>query len=276
MNKNFNELQVEIGKTARNDFVSSKQHELLPKQIAYACKTGIDTAIAFWASLNFSRKGPCKVLIVGEGDSYPAAIVAKHKLQKVLESPFIEVMTPHYAIRKLALCLYSFKLVAHPPVYDMVIAISYSGKSPEILEVYNYCTSAKIPFRLITCGEYQEVSSNYPDCGKENIFCFPHNDDAEEGLLSMAATLVPLFPFIAHPNAFDVTTQTSYMFNLANAKMFVDNLDTSQIANSLRRSPIVHIFYDSFTEATAVDLDNKFTKSGIASVVMHEKKDFSH
>lgn len=38
----------------------------------------------------------------------------------------------------------------------------------------------------------------------------------------------------------------------------------------------IHVFYEWDTLPTATDIESKFTESGIANVVLHEKKNFSH
>lgn len=63
---------------------------------------------------------------------------------------------------------------------------------------------------------------------------------------------------------------------LVAGEKFVSDLNISNIAKAIKCSPVIHVFYEWDTLPTAVDIESKFVESGIANVVLHEKKNFSH
>ena len=63
---------------------------------------------------------------------------------------------------------------------------------------------------------------------------------------------------------------------MAKGEEFVSNLNISEIAKAIKQNPVIHVFYEWETLPTATDIESKFTESGVANVVLHEKKNFSH
>lgn len=63
---------------------------------------------------------------------------------------------------------------------------------------------------------------------------------------------------------------------LKNSEEFVSKLNIAEIAKAIKNNPVIHVFYEWNTLPTAIDIESKFVESGIANVILHEKKNFSH
>ena len=63
---------------------------------------------------------------------------------------------------------------------------------------------------------------------------------------------------------------------LEEGERFVSKLDIPEIARAIKKCPVIHVIYEWRTYAVAADIASKFMESGIANVVLHEKKNFSH
>ena len=205
-----------------------------------------------------------RVLIVGAGGSYPAAAFAKYALKAVFNCK-IDVATPQTAINLIS-----------QEDYDIVIALSYSGKTPDIYATAIASLQNECDFILVTGAKKEIVSEFYKNDKRVKIVSYYNElDDTgkERGMLSMASTLIPCVIFDDNGNTKLIHEN---QMALLNAEHFVQNLDIKTIANSIKRCPVIHVFYEWDTYATALDIESKFTESGMANVILHEKKNFSH
>ncbi len=242
-------------------FVSREQVELLRERINLAEKT--DASQKLYSYIEYCKHA--KILIVGAGGSYPAAMFAKYCLNYVFYDSIVHTATPQTAIN----------LIAHG-CYDLVIGISFSGKTPDIYAtavaaLYNECD-----FILVTGAKEEEVREFYKNDTRVHIVSYYNakdNTGKERGMISMASTLIPCIIFD------DWGTNKMIIENLlalSAGKDFVEKLDIASIANNIKRCPVIHVFYEWDTYATALDIESKFTESGVANVILHEKKNFSH
>ena len=67
-----------------------------------------------------------------------------------------------------------------------------------------------------------------------------------------------------------------YKEDLEEGEKFVSSLNIARIARVLKTRPVIHVFYEWRTFGIAADIASKFMESGIANVILHEKKNFSH
>lgn len=216
-------------------------------------------------------KHAIRILVVGSGGSYPAALAVAHVLRDDMRSASVETTTPLSAIQTLK----QFDNIANCtwfPEYDVIIGISYSGRTKDIIELYHTVTFGrkKYPFLLITGADKADLRDLYVEHEDCKIISYYNVNDftgKEDSMISLAPTLIP---------AILVNNDTDYEKYLREGKKFVDSLDISSIAASIKKVPVVHVLYDWKTYPFAACLDSMLTESGIANVVMHEKKDFSH
>lgn len=242
-------------------FVSREQVELLRERINLAEKT--DASQKLYSYIEYCKHA--KILIVGAGGSYPAAMFAKYCLNYVFYDSIVHTATPQTAINLIS-----------QGRYDLVIGISYSGKTPDIYatavaSLYNECD-----FIIVTGAKKENVCEFYKNDSRVHIVSYYNEKDntgKERGMISMASTLIPCIVF----DDWGTNKMTiENLLALSAGEDFVEKLDIASIANSIKRCPIIHVFYEWDTYATALDIESKFTESGVANVILHEKKNFSH
>lgn len=255
------------------EYVSRQQLNLLPKRILKAEDTDAAKELNsyMWELYKAKKFKPLNILVVGAGGSYPAAVFAKHSIHDEMRTPNVEALTPQAAIRMMT----QFDHIINcdwKPKYDLVIGISYSGKTSDIVAVYELCNKKGYPFALITGAKEDDIRSLYMSA--KIISYYNENDKTgrERGMISMFSTIAPLIIFDDHYSK-HITLNQEY---LKISKDAVDKLNIEEIAKSIKKYPIIHVFYEWDTLPTALDIESKFTESGIANVILHEKKNFSH
>lgn len=259
----------------KEEFVSRQQLNLLPERLRKAQETNASKELNdymwdLWEKKNYQKMN---ILVVGAGGSYPAAIFAKHVLEDEMRTPNVEAATPQTAVRILT----QFDRVNFGewnPKYDVVIGISYSGKTPDIKYVSEVCKEKGFPFVLVTGCEKSKLDMYNESYNLKIISYFNPSDTTgkERGMISMLSTLAPM-------SVFDDRRCKSISENqecLKNGEKFVAGLKIGTISKAIKKFPTIHVFYEWDTLPTASDIESKFTESGIANVVLHEKKNFSH
>ena len=246
------------------NFVSFDQLKLLNKRIQFAEETGASKEFYNHLLTKLHHRSAARILVVGTGASYPAAAFAKYALEHIFRNALIDTQTP-----KTAITLISKRY------YDFVIGISYSGETPDIKSVATICAKIGTNFVLVTGAKPETLDNFYLTNYLFKIISYynPRDNTGKEiGMTSMASTLIPCIIFddngerkLIHEN----------QLLLDSARSWVNDLDTKKIASLIKNCPVVHVFYEQDTYATALDIESKFTESGIANVILHEKKNFS-
>lgn len=248
-----------------NNFVSREQLNLLNKRISLAQKTDASNGLYRYLRNKLYPHSPSRILIVGAGGSYPAAVFAKYALGQIFKSAVIDSQTPQTAITSI-----------RRNYYDFVIGISYSGKTPDIKATATICAQVGSNFVLVTGARKEELDGFYSKSDLFKVISYYNPKDStgkERGMISMASTLIPCIIFDDNGERKLISEN---QMALLNAESFVNTLDTKNIASLIKRCPIIHVFYEQDTYATALDIESKFTESGVANVILHEKKNFSH
>lgn len=261
----------------REEFVSRQQVKLMPERLRKAEETDATKELHFymWDLYEMNDFQPMHIMVVGAGGSYPAAIFAKHAVSDEMRTPYVEAVTPQTAIRILT----QFDHVnsgEYNPIYNLVIGISYSGRTPDIKYVAELCEKKNFPFVLLTGAEKQSISDVYAKCEDVKIISYFNKQDTtgkERGMISMASTLAPAIIF---DDNWTCKLISDNQKALLKGEKFVEDLNISDIAKAIKENPIVHVFYEWDALPTAIDIESKFMESGIANVVLHEKKNFSH
>ena len=260
----------------KKDFVSRQQLELLPKRIRMVQETDASKELALYISqlVNEKKVSTLKILLAGAGGSYPVAVFGKHVLHNNLFTKCVDAVTPQTAFSILSQFNYGIN-GENENQYDLVIGISYSGKTSDIKLISDVCKNLKIHFLLLTGAEKFTLSNIYQEDKFLKIISYFNDKDLtkENSMVSMASTLEPIVVFY---NFWLDKIHSIDQQSLTNAEQFISNLDIHKIAASLKKYPIIHVFYDWSTLPVAVDIESKFTESGIAHVILHEKGNFLH
>ena len=184
------------------NFVSRQQLSLLPERILKAEKTDATHELYKYLHDKFKKNEfkPMRIMIVGAGGSYPAALAAAHSIRDEMRTPNVEVATPQTAIQTIKQFFKNFSCNWHPE-YDVVIGISYSGKTPDIMAVAEVCTKRRYPFILLTGANKEELKEFYEEYEFFKIISYFNAKDTsskEKGIISMFSTLMPAIIFNDH------------------------------------------------------------------------------
>lgn len=203
-----------------------------------------------------------QVLMVGTGGSFAAAEFAAKCVSRYHPDVLAQACHPRdIFIRGLN-------------KINAVMLFSYSGKTKDIQSVYELCRKEGIPVYIVTKYERLNNDGLYDE---ESIISYnaSKSNTKERGFISMAGTLIPMCIFgeIYYPESNgDFRTFLKECFERRNhefsAEKFFFKLPDRRIT--------VDIFSGVDTSCAAIDLESKFIESGLARVVIHEKKDFSH
>lgn len=261
----------------RKEFVSRQQLDLLPERLRKVEKTDATKELNdyMWDLYEMNAYRAMKIMIVGAGGSYPAALFAKHAIRNEMRTANVEAATPQTAARILT----QFDSVNDGewnPKYDIVIGISYSGKTPDIKYVSDICEKKGFPFVLVTGAEKSTLIDFYNESDRMKIISYFNSDDTtgkERGMISMVSTLAPIIIF---DDNWTIKLISANQEALVNGEKFVDDLNIHDITRKIKQAPVIHVFYEWDTLSTAKDIESKFTEAGVANVVLHEKKNFSH
>lgn len=260
----------------RKEFVSRQQLEMLPERIRKAEETDATKELKqyMWEMFEKNSYFPMKIMIVGDGNSYPAALFAKRVVSYEMRTSNVDAVTPQVAISILT----QFDNVNNGdwnPKYDLIIGISYSGKTNDIKCVSDFCERRFIHFVLVTGAEKSTLSTIYKESYKLKIVSYFNPKDTtgeEKDMVSMFETLAPIIIFDDDCTTYSISENQGI---LQKGEEFVSKLNIPIIARAIKQCPVIHVFYEPDTLPAAVDIRNKFTESGIANVVLHEKKNFS-
>lgn len=261
----------------KNEFLSRQQLELMEERILYAQYTNASHNLYKYVDKMTHDYNFTDVIITGSGGSYPAAVYAMHALQESYNFLNIQAVPPQTALRIIQKEYYYLDKNFTTNRY-LVIGISYSGKSPDIKAVYDVCLEKNYPFLLVTGNEKNKLlNSEYDKNDLLKIVSYYNENDKtgkEQSMISFTGTLAPVAIFNKNYNSSFKVTETVNALQVAKTILFPKV--AAKIANSLKRSPIIHVFYEWDTFATASDIKSKFSECGIANVILHEKKNFSH
>ena len=165
--------------------------------------------------------------------------------------------------------------------YQLVLGISYAGTTPDIEKVANLCFQSHVPFCLLTGADEQILTPQNAPKELRIISYYNEKDKTgrERGMISMASTLIPcaiLYDASGQKSAFAHLTHVGCLKDAKERVEKITEEEWKKFAYSIRQHPIVHIVYDDLEAPLATMLESMLIESGIASVVLHEKKNFSH
>lgn len=202
------------------------------------------------------------ILTVGTGGSFSAAVM----VAKMLNEFHSEILAIPKHPREV--------LIENNKKIDAMLLFSYSGRTKDILHVYNYCKEQSIPVYVISKISLESLKGSY-DENDVISYCTSKKSSSERGFLSMAGTLTPitLFGSIYYKN--DNVSYFSFLNEcFSKWSEYFDNQNINW--DGFFQNPIIDIFTGIDTVAASTDLESKIIESGIGRAIVHEKKDFSH
>ena len=213
-----------------------------------------------------------KALVVGAGNSYASAYYIGLAINQI-QVGLSDVCTPQEAIGRIGKVR-----------YNMVVAISYSGLTPDIIAVYRELRKEDFytKFILLT-GEEEKVIKDYYSSNDANLKIISYNsvedkNGREKGCIPFFGVIEPCF--IAYNGVFEEHKEEIYKLSTKAAnqcdQVLSDIFNTDSNPFKAPKPYVIHIIYDWKTKTVALDLESKLTSSGIAFAVLHEQKEFSH
>ena len=165
--------------------------------------------------------------------------------------------------------------------YLNIICFSYSGSSPEIVQLLN----GKYNKTYIVTKANEEdleisLKENNVDISKIRIISYNNQSTKERGFLSIEGIIVPsliihmLIKNIKKEKMIKVFKEQLEKQREKVEKYFKEN--NEQLKRAFKKNNIIDIYYDNYTKPIMCDLESKIVETGIFRCTIHEKKNFSH
>lgn len=165
--------------------------------------------------------------------------------------------------------------------YLSIICFSYSGSSPEIVQLLN----GKYNKAYIVTKANEEdlkisLKESNVDISKIRIISYNNQSTKERGFLSIEGIIVPaliMHMLVEKKNKEDILELFKKQFEKQKEKVenyFKEN--NEELKKSFKKNNIIDIYYDNYTKPIMCDLESKTVETGIFRCATHEKKNFSH
>lgn len=162
-----------------------------------------------------------------------------------------------------------------------LICFSYSGSSPEIVQLLN---GKYNKIYIVTKANEKELKislkENNVDISKIRIISYNNQSTKERGFLSIEGIIVPslivhmLIKNIKKEKMIKVFKEQLEKQREKVEKYFKEN--NEQLKRAFKKNNIIDIYYDNYTKPIMCDLESKIVETGIFRCTIHEKKNFSH
>ena len=165
--------------------------------------------------------------------------------------------------------------------YLNIICFSYSGSSPEIVQLLN----GKYNMAYIVTKANEEdlkisLEEKNIDISKIRIISYNNESSKERGFLSIEGIIVPaliMHMLVEKKNKEDILELFKKQFEKQKEKVekyFIKN--NEGLKKAFKKNNIIDIYYDNYTKPIMCDLESKIVETGIYRCTTHEKKNFSH
>lgn len=157
-----------------------------------------------------------------------------------------------------------------------IFLFSYSGTTADLLEgTKNIDNNKKI---IITKGEFKKVIEKTKI---KNIVSYRTNNNkgAERGFLSFEGVLTPASLFLnIYLKSKEIDSQKFIQERFRYWEEYFKNYFKSnkELKRMLKKGKIINLITGDYTTSASLDLESKIIESGIYSLIIHEKKNFSH
>ena len=165
--------------------------------------------------------------------------------------------------------------------YLNIICFSYSGSSPEIVQLLN----GKYNIAYIVTKANEEdlkisLKENNVDISKIRIISYNNESSKERGFLSIEGIIVPaliMYMLVEKKKKEEIFELFKKQFEKQKEKVenyFKENIEG--LKKAFKKKNIIDIYYDNYTKPIMCDLESKIVETGIYRCTTHEKKNFSH
>ena len=165
--------------------------------------------------------------------------------------------------------------------YLNIICFSYSGSSPEIVQLLN----GKYNMAYIVTKANEEdlkisLEEKNIDISKIRIISYNNESSKERGFLSIEGIIVPaliMYMLVEKKKKEDILELFKKQFEKQKEKVenyFKENIEG--LKKAFKKKNIIDIYYDNYTKPIMCDLESKIVETGIYRCTTHEKKNFSH
>lgn len=165
--------------------------------------------------------------------------------------------------------------------YLNIICFSYSGSSPEIVQLLN----GKYNNAYIVTKANEEdlkisLEEKNVDISKIRIISYNNESSKERGFLSIEGIIVPaliMHMLVEKKKKEDILELFKKQFEKQKEKVenyFKENIEG--LKKAFKKKNIIDIYYDNYTKPIMCDLESKIVETGIYRCTTHEKKNFSH
>lgn len=165
--------------------------------------------------------------------------------------------------------------------YLNIICFSYSGSSPEIVQLLN---GKYNKVYIVTKANEEDLKISLEesnvDISKIRIISYNNQSTKERGFLSIEGIIVPsliihmLIKNIKKEEMLKVFKEQFEKQREKVGKYFKEN--NEQLKKAFKKNNIIDIYYDNYTKPIMCDLESKIVETGIFRCTIHEKKNFSH
>lgn len=162
-----------------------------------------------------------------------------------------------------------------------LICFSYSGSSPEIVQLLNGKYNKTY---IVTKANEEEfkisLKESDVDISKVRIISYNNQSTKERGFLSIEGIIVPaliMHMLVEKKKKDDILELFKKQFEKQKEKVekyFKEN--NEQLKKAFKKNNIIDIYYDNYTKPIMCDLESKIVETGIFRCTIHEKKNFSH
>ena len=165
--------------------------------------------------------------------------------------------------------------------YLNIICFSYSGSSPEIVQLLNgKYNRAYIVTKANEDDLKISLKESNVDISKIRIISYNNQSTKERGFLSIEGIIVPaliMHMLVEKKKKEDILELFKKQFEKQKEKVenyFNDN--NEELKKAFKKNNIIDIYYDNYTKPIMCDLESKIVETGIFRCAIHEKKNFSH
>ena len=165
--------------------------------------------------------------------------------------------------------------------YLNIICFSYSGSSPEIVQLLNgKYNKAYIVTKANEDDLKISLKESNVDISKIRIISYNNESSKERGFLSIEGIIVPaliMHMLVEKKKKEDIFELLKKQFEKQKEKVenyFNDN--NEELKKAFKKNNIIDIYYDNYTKPIMCDLESKIVETGIFRCAIHEKKNFSH
>lgn len=165
--------------------------------------------------------------------------------------------------------------------YLNIICFSYSGSSPEIVQLLNgKYNKAYIVTKANEDDLKISLKENNVDISKIRIISYNNESSKERGFLSIEGIIVPaliMYMLVEKKKKEDILELFKKQFEKQKEKVenyFKENIEG--LKKAFKKKNIIDIYYDNYTKPIMCDLESKIVETGIYRCTTHEKKNFSH